>query len=58
MNSVFYSKRLNETSENLAANPERSPLMRSYGYASADDRSALFARFPLVIVPFMQYAGK
>ena len=147
MSSVFNSKRLNETSKNLTANPERSPLMResrskaygdhwltaqsgvkarlrrhalacqevatrdpdcavspegralkhasaalqplprvatigfglrlaatcfmtrrdpiglaprllSYGYASADDRSALFARFPLVIVPFMQYAGK
>jgi hypothetical protein len=42
---------------NLAANPGRSPLMRSYGYASADDRPALFARFPLVFVPFMQYAG-
>jgi len=26
--------RLNETRKNLASNPERSPLMRSYGYAS------------------------
>jgi hypothetical protein len=62
--------RLNETRKNLAANPERSPLMRSYGYASADDRPAFadmdvgvratqeqFARFPLAFVPFMQYAG-
>ena len=79
MGSVFYSLRLNETRKNLAANPERSPLMRSYGYASAGDRPALFvrrihaphpfganaknrsgrffARFPLVFVPFMQYAG-
>jgi hypothetical protein len=57
MNFTFYSMRLNETRGNLAANPERSPLMRSYGYASAGDRSALFARFPLVFVPFMQYAG-
>jgi len=57
MNSIYYSKRLNETRKNLAANPERSPLMRSYGYASAGDRSALFARFPLVFVPFVQYAG-
>jgi hypothetical protein len=57
MNFLFYSMRLNETRKNLAANPERSPLMRSYGYASADDRPALFARFPLVFVPFMQYAG-
>jgi hypothetical protein len=53
--------------------------MRSYGYASADDRPAFadmdvgvratqrsgvpeqlaeFARFPLVFVPFIQYAGK
>ena len=59
--------------KNLAANPGRSPLMRSYGYASADDRPAFadmdvgvrstqeqlaeFAKFPLVFVPFMQYAG-
>jgi len=57
MSYVYYSMRLNETRKNLAANPERSPLMRSYGYASAGDRSALFAGFPLVFVPFMQYAG-
>jgi hypothetical protein len=57
MNSIFYSVRLNEARKNLAANPKRSPLMRSYGYASADDRLALFARFPLAFVPFMQYAG-
>ncbi len=146
MNSVFYSKRLNETSKNLAANPERSPLMReprskaygdhwltaqsgvkarlrrhasacqevatpdpdcdvnpggralkhasaalqplprvatigfglrlaatcfttrrdpiglaprflSYGYASASDRSTLYARFSLAFAPFMQFAG-
>jgi hypothetical protein len=66
--------RLNETRGNLAANPERSPLMRSYGYASAGYRPAFadidvgvratqeqlaeFARFPLVFVPFMQYAGQ
>ena len=36
---------------------DRSPLMRSYGYASADDQSTLFAIFPLNFVPFMQYAG-
>jgi hypothetical protein len=28
-----------------------------YGYASAGDRSTLFAIFPLSLVPFMQYAG-
>jgi len=48
---------LNEIRKNQAANPERSPLMHSYGYASAGDRPALFARFPLVFVPSMQYAG-
>jgi len=48
---------LNEIRKNLAANLERSPLMRSYGYASAGDRSTLFARFPLNFVPFMQYAA-
>jgi hypothetical protein len=57
MNPTDYIMRLNETRKNLAANPERSPLMRSYGYASAGDRPALFARFPLVFVPSMQYAG-
>ena len=64
---------LNEVRKNLAANLERSPLMRSYGYASAGDRPifadmdvgvratqeqfAEFARFPLNFVPFMQYTG-
>jgi hypothetical protein len=57
MDTIFYSMRLNDTRGNLASNPERSPLMRSYGYASAGDRPALFARFPLMFVPFMQYAG-
>jgi hypothetical protein len=42
---------------NLAANLDRSPLMRSYGYASAGDRPTLFAIFTLIFVPFMQYAG-
>ena len=65
--------RLNETRINLTANPERSSLMRSVNYASADDRSAFadmdvgvratqeqlaeIARFSLLFVPFMQYAG-
>jgi len=57
MDTNFYSIRLNETRENLASNPGRSPLMRSYGYASAGDRPALFARFPLMFVPFKQHAG-
>jgi hypothetical protein len=59
MKSIYYSKRLNETRKNLTANPGRSPLMRSYGYASAGDRPALFARFPLISFPScnMQASG-
>jgi hypothetical protein len=52
-----YSLCLNEVRKNLAANLDRSPLMRSYGYASAGDRPILFAIFPLIFVPFMQQAG-
>jgi len=52
-----YSLYLNEFRKNLAANLDRSSSMRSYGYASADDQSTLFAIFPLNFVPFMQYAG-
>jgi hypothetical protein len=52
-----YSLYLNEFRKNLAANLDRSPLMRSYGYASAGDQSTLFAIFPLNFVPFMQYTG-
>jgi hypothetical protein len=43
--------------KNLAANLDRSPLMRSYGYASAGDQPTLFAKFSLVFVVFMQHAG-
>jgi len=57
MNNEKYSLYLNEVRKNLAANLDRSPLMRSYGYASAGDRPTLFAIFPLSFVPFMQYAG-
>jgi len=53
----IYNLCLNEFRKNLAANPGRSSLMRSYSYASADDRPALFAGFPLIFVPFMQHAG-
>jgi len=52
-----YRLYLNEIRNNLAANLERSPLMHSYGYASAGDRPTLFARFPLSFVPFLQYTG-
>ena len=48
---------LNEFRKNLAANLDRSPLIHSYGYASAGDRPFLFAIFPLIFVPFMQYVG-
>jgi len=57
MNIRKYSLYLNEFRKNLAANLDRSPLMRSYGYASAGDQSTLFAIFSLSFVPFMQYAG-
>jgi len=57
MKNEKYSLHLNEFRKNLAASLDRSPLMRSYGYASAGDRSTLFAIFPLSFVPFMQYAG-
>ena len=66
-----YSLYLNKVRKNLAApgklllhcsttyvpvgDLDRSPLI--YCYASAGDRSTLFAIFPLSFVPFMQYAG-
>jgi len=53
-----YSLYLNEVRKILAANLDRSPLIRSCGYASAGDRPTLFARFSLSVVPFMQYTGK
>ncbi len=72
MNNEKYSLYLNEVRKNLAApgklllrcsttyipvgDFDRSPLMRSYGYASAGDQPTLFAKFPLSFVPFMQYA--
>jgi len=52
-----YSFYLNKVRKILAANLDRSPLIHSYGYASAGDRSILFAILPLSFVPFMQYAG-
>jgi hypothetical protein len=48
---------LNEFRKNLAANLDQSPLIHSYCYASAGDRSTLFAIFPLSFVPSMQYTG-
>jgi hypothetical protein len=55
MNNEKYSLYLNEVRKNLAANLDRSPLIHSYGYASAGDRPTLFAIFPLSIVPSMQH---
>jgi len=43
--------------KNLTSKVVRSRLMHSYGYASARDRTTLFARFPLIFVPFMQHPG-
>ncbi len=57
MISKKYSMYLNEVRKNLAANLDRSPLMRSYGYASVGDRSTLFASFSLNFVPSMQFTG-
>ena len=53
-----YGLYLNEVRKNLAANLDRSSSIHSYGYASADDQSTLFAKFPLNLVPFAQYAGR
>ena len=55
--SEKYRLYLNEFRKNLAANLDRSPLIHSYCYASAGDRSTLFAIIPLIFAPFMQYAG-
>ena len=58
--SVIFKKLdlyLNELRKNPAANLDRSPLIHRHGYASVGDRSTLFARFPLSLVPFTQYAG-
>jgi len=43
INNEIYSLYLNEVRKNLAANLDRSPLMRSYCYASAGDQPTLFA---------------
>jgi len=48
---------LMDETNNLASHLERSPLIHSYGYASAGDRPSCFARLPLKSKSFMQYAG-
>ena len=57
MNNEKYSLYLNEVRKNMAANLDRSPLIHSYGYASAGDRPTLSAISSMNSVPFMQYAG-
>ena len=57
METEKYSLYLNKVRKNLAANLDRSPLIHSYCYASAGDRSILFAIFPLSFVPFIQCTG-
>ena len=57
MKNKKYNLYLNEVRKNLPANIARSPLMRSYGYASADDQAILFAIFSLSFVPFMQFGN-
>ncbi len=73
VNNEKYSLYLNEFRKNLAApgkqllrcsttyipvgDLDQSPLIHSYGYASAGYRPTLFAIFPLNFVPFMQYTG-
>ena len=73
MKNVKYSLYLNKVRKNLAApgklllhcsttyvpvgDLDRSPLIHSYCYASAGDRSTLFTIFTLSFVPFMKYAG-
>jgi len=52
-----YSLYLNKVRKNLAANLDRSPLIHSYGYASAGDQPTLFAMFSLSFVPSMQNTG-
>ena len=43
--------------KNRASYSARFPLIHSYGYASADDRTDYLARFPLTSEPFMNYPG-
>ncbi len=43
--------------KNRASYSARSPLIHSYGYESAGDRTDYLARFPLTSEPFMNYPG-
>ena len=46
-----------EFTKNRASYSARSPLIHSYGYESADDRTDYVARFPVTSEPFMNYPG-
>ena len=52
-----YSLYLNEFRKNLASNLDRSLSNHSYSYAFSSDQPTLFAIFPLIFVPFMNYPG-
>ena len=43
--------------KNRASYSVRSPLIHSYSYESADDRTDYLARFTLKSEPFMNYPG-
>ncbi len=43
--------------KNRPSYSSRSPLIHSYGYTSADDRTDYLARFPPNSEPFMNYPG-
>ena len=53
MNNEKYRLYLNEVRKNLTAKVDRSPLMRSYGYASRTIDQPCLPYFPLSFVPFM-----
>ena len=43
--------------KNRASYSSRSPLIHSYGYEPAGDRTDSLSRFPLTSEPFMNYPG-
>jgi len=66
MNNIFSGEKYRASTEgvslmdetnNLASHLERSPLIHSYGYESAGDRSTCFASLPLKSKSFMKYVG-
>jgi len=66
MNNIFSGKKyraspegvsLMDETNNLASHLERSPLIHSYCYESAGDRSTCLTSLPLKSKSFMQYVG-